>query len=109
MFENHVEEEAVLRRRRRRPATSGIMVDKISGTLGGKRLPISVAEGNRRPHDPVQAAKFALEGNKIVLSKTPIFKHFKEYKIKENLSIFQNFTNRLTVCMGIPSLHSTVP
>jgi hypothetical protein len=108
MFENCVE-PSLRRKRNPRPRTRGIMLNKMSGSLGGKRMPISIAEGNRRPHDPVQAAKFALEGNKIVLSKTPIFKHFKEYKIKENLSIFQNFTNRLTVCMGIPSLHSTVP
>ena len=38
-----------------RPQTRGILLDKMSKSLGGLRMPISVAEGNKRPHDPVQA------------------------------------------------------
>ena len=47
------------RARKPRPQTREIMLDKMSKSLGGVRMRISVAEGNRRPHDPVQAAKFA--------------------------------------------------
>ena len=47
--------------RKPRPRTRGILLDKMSKSMGGLRMPISVAEGNRRPHDPVQAAKFASE------------------------------------------------
>ena len=45
--------------------------------MGGLRMPISVAEGNRRPHDPVQAAKFALEAGVVVRKEVPILMHWK--------------------------------
>ena len=49
------------RARKPRPRTCGVMLDKMSKSQGGARMRISVAEGNRRPHDLVQATKFALE------------------------------------------------
>ena len=36
-------------------------------------MPISVVKGNRRPHDPLQAAKFASEVGVVVRSQVPIF------------------------------------
>ena len=55
-----------------RPRTHGILLDKISKSMGGLRMPISVAEGNKRPHDPVQAAKFASEAGVVVRKDVPI-------------------------------------
>jgi len=45
-------------------------------------MKILVADGNRRPHDPVQAAKFALEAGIIVRKEVPILPHWKNYKWK---------------------------
>jgi hypothetical protein len=36
--------------RKARQATRGIMLDKMNKAMG-RRMPISVAEGNQRPHD----------------------------------------------------------
>jgi hypothetical protein len=74
MYENYV---VPLSRRARkpRPQTRGIMLDKMSKSLGGLRMPISVAEGNRRPHDPVQATKFALKASVVVKHEVPILTH----------------------------------
>lgn len=63
----------------------------------GRRLPISVAEGKARPHDPVQAAKLASEAGVIVRSHVPIFTHWKDYKKDENHELFEEFKGRLAV------------
>ena len=65
-----------------RPRTHGILLDKMSKSMGGLRMPISVAEGNRRPHDLVQAAKFVSEAGVVVRHQIPILTHWKEYKGK---------------------------
>jgi hypothetical protein len=44
--------------RKVRQATRRIMLDKMNKAMR-RRMPISVAEGNQRSHDPMQAAKFA--------------------------------------------------
>ena len=64
---------------------------------------ISVAEGNRRPHDPVQAAKFALEAGVVVRHQIPSLTHWKQYKKPSGVIHYRNFVERLTVCMGILS------
>ena len=65
---------------------------------------ISVAEGNRRPHDPVQAAKFASEAGVVVKKEVPILMHWKEYKGEKPGAVYcKRFVERLNVCMGIPS------
>ena len=58
--------------RKLRPRTRGILLDKMSKSMGGLAMPISVAEENRRPHDPVQAAKFATEAGVVVLRCRPL-------------------------------------
>ena len=85
------------------PRTHGILLDKISKSMGGLRMPISVAEGNRRPHDLVQAAKFASEAGVVVRHQVPILMHWKHYKKPFGVIHYKNFVERLTVCMGIPS------
>ena len=74
MYENFV--VLLLRSARKpRPQTHGILLDKMSKSMRGLRMPISVAEGNRRPHDPMQAAKFASEVGVIVRHQVPILTH----------------------------------
>ena len=48
--------------------------------MEGLTMPISIIEGNRRPHDPVQATKFASEAGVVVRKEIPILTHWKEYK-----------------------------
>jgi len=87
--------------RKLRPRTHGILLDKISKSMGGLRMPISVPEGNRRPHDLVQAAKFASEVGVLVRHQIPILTHWKHYKKPSDVVHYRNFVDRLTVCMGI--------
>jgi hypothetical protein len=89
--------------RKPRPQTCGILLDKMSKSLGGLRMHISVAKGNRRPHDPVQAAKFASEVSVVVRHQIPILTHWKHYKKPSDAVHYRNFVERLTVCMGILS------
>ena len=63
------------RARMPRAQTRGIMFDKMSKSLGGVRMRISVVEGNRRPHDPMQAVKFSIEAGVVVRSEVPILTH----------------------------------
>jgi hypothetical protein len=53
------------------------MLDKMSKSLGGLRMPISVAKGNKRPYDPVQAAKLASEAGVVVRHEVSILMHWK--------------------------------
>ena len=64
---------------------------------------ISVAKGNRRPHDPVQAAKFASEAGIVVRHQILILTHWKHYKKPFDVVHYRNFVERLIVCMGILS------
>ena len=80
------------------------MLDKMSKSLGGARMRISIAEGNRRLHDPVQATKFASEAVVVVRKEVPILTHWKEYKGEKPGAVYcTRFVERLNVCMAIPS------
>jgi len=61
----------------------------------GRRMPIAVAEGKRRPHEPVQAAKFASKAGVIIRDKVPILPHWKEYKRDDQY--YKNFLGKLSV------------
>ena len=74
MYENYVV-PLLGRMRKSMPQTHGIMLDKMSKSLGGLRMRISVAKGNRRPHDLVQAAKFASEASVVVRCEVPNLTH----------------------------------
>ena len=76
MYENYVV-PLLERARKPRPRTHGIILDKISKSLGGVRMRISIAKGNRRPYDPVQAVKFASKAGVLVRSEVPILMHWK--------------------------------
>ena len=71
--------------------------------MGGLRMSISVAEGNRRPRDPVHATKFASEVVVLVRHQIPILTHWKHYKKPTGVIHYKNFVDRLTLCMGILS------
>jgi len=75
----------------------------MSKSMGGLRMPISIAEGNRRPHDPVQAANFALEAGVLARHQILILTHWKHYKKPSGVIYYRNFVDRLTVYMGILS------
>ena len=77
MYENYVV-PLPGRARKSRPQTHGIILDKMSKSLGGASMHIFIAEGNRRPHDPVQTAKFASEAGVVVRKEVPILTHWKE-------------------------------
>ena len=102
MYENSVV-PLLGRVRKLRPRTREIMLDKMSKSLGGVRMRISVAEGNKRPHDPVQAAKFASKAGVLVRHQIPILTHWKHYKKPSGVIHYKNFVERLTICMGILS------
>ena len=61
----------------------------------GRTLPITVVEGNLRPHDPMQAAKFASEAGVIVRGQVPMLTHWKEYK--QHTEHFDGFMRKLSV------------
>ena len=102
MYENYIVPLSG-RVRKARPRTLGIMLDKMSKSLG-VRMRISIAEGNRKPHDPVQAAKFVSEAGVVVRSEVLILMHWKQYKGKRPSDIYcKRFVERLNACMAIPS------
>jgi hypothetical protein len=43
-------------------------------------MSISIAEGNRRPHDLVEATKFASKAGVVLRHEVPILMHWKHYK-----------------------------
>ena len=55
-------------------ATKEVGLYKTTQSMG-TRMPISVVKGNKRPHDPLQATKFASEAGVVVSSQVPIFSH----------------------------------
>ena len=90
----------------RRKATRGVFLDKMTKAMG-RRMPISVAEGNLRPHEPVQAAKFASEAGVIVRSQVPTLTHWNQYM--EQTEHFDGFMGRLSVSAYVlVVLHSTL-
>ena len=74
------------------------MLDRMTKAMG-RRLPVTVVEGNLRPHDPLQAVKFASEAGVIVRDQVPILTHSKEYK--------QGFMGKLSMSayLLVPLLH----
>ena len=103
MYENYVVPLSG-RVRKPRPRTHEIRLEKMSKSLRGLMMRISVVEGNKRPHDPVQVAKFASEAGVVFRKKVLILMHWKEYKGEKPGTIYcTTFVDRLNVCMGIPS------
>ena len=62
------------------------MLDRMTKAMG-RRLPVNVAEGNLRPHDPLQAAKFASEADVIVRGQVPILTLGKNTRNIQNISM----------------------
>ena len=68
-------------------------------------MPVTFVEGNLRPHDPLQAAKFASEASVIVRGQVPMLTHWKEYK--QHIEHFDGFMRKLSVSVYllVPLLH----
>ena len=60
-------------------------------------MPVVVAEGDKRPKEPVQDAKFASQAGVVVRSELPILRHWKEYKKDE--SVHKDFVGKVSVSM----------
>jgi hypothetical protein len=73
----------------------------------GRRLPISIDEGKKRPAEPVQAAKLASEAGVIIRDKYPILPHWKEYK-KDKL-LYKGFAGKLSVSALVFYLSLCIP
>ena len=78
----------------RRKATRGVFLDKMTKAMG-RRMPISIVEGNLRPHESVQVGKFASEVGVIVRSQVPTLTHWNQYM--EQTEHFDGFMGRLSV------------
>jgi hypothetical protein len=104
MYENCV---VPLQRRARksRQPTKGVGLHKTTQSMG-TRMPISVVNGNKMPHDPLQAAKFASKAGVVVRSQVPIFPHWKHYK--RRIEHLNEFVAKLSVSMYILCWQSTL-
>ena len=77
-----------------RPPTKGSQLDRMTKAMG-RRLPIAIAQDKRRPHEPVQAAKFASESGVIIRDKVPILPHWKLYKKDDKY--YNDFVGKLSI------------
>jgi hypothetical protein len=80
--------------RKPRPPTKGKLLDDMTKAMG-RRLPIEVVPGKRRPEKPVQAAKLASETGIITRKTMPILTHWKHYKKDE--THLKEFMGQLSV------------
>ncbi|XP_020398948.1 uncharacterized protein [Zea mays] len=90
------ETEAPTQRAPRRPraATKGKQLDRMTKVMQ-RRLPIAVEEGKKRPHEPVQAAKFASEAGIIIRETMHILTRWKDYK--DDQKYYNSFVSQLNV------------
>jgi len=65
---------------------------------------ISIAKGNRRPHDPVQAAKFVSEAGVVVSKKVTILMHWKAYKGEAQHRLLHKICGKAKCMYGYPLL-----
>jgi len=87
--------------RKPRPPTKGNLLDNLTQSMG-RRLPIEIAPGKRKPEKPLQAAKLASEAGLITRNSMPILTHWKHYKKDE--THMKEFMGKLSVSKLIPSL-----
>ena len=88
--------------RQPRPPTKGKLLDNMTKAMG-RRLPIEIAPGKKRPEKLVQAAKIASEAGLVIRSSMPILAHWKEYK-KDEENHLKEFMGQLYVSKSIPSI-----
>ncbi|KAF0928072.1 hypothetical protein E2562_037664 [Oryza meyeriana var. granulata] len=79
--------------RKPRPPTKGVMLERMTRAMG-RRLPIIIPEGMKRPEQPVQAAKLASKAGVIVRAEVSILTRWKDYK--NDSSHFENFVGKLS-------------
>ena len=88
--------------RQPRMPTKGKLLDNMIKAMG-RRLPIEIAPGKKRPEKPIQAAKLASEARLVIRSSMPILTHWKEYK-KDEENHLKEFMGQLYVSKSIPSI-----
>ncbi|XP_023157744.1 uncharacterized protein [Zea mays] len=72
--------------------TKGKQLDRMTKVMQ-RRLSIAVEEGKKRPHEPVQAAKFASEAGIIIRETMPILTRWKDYK--DDQKYYNSFVSQL--------------
>jgi len=72
----------------------------------GRRLPIEIAPGKKRPEKPLQAAKLASEARLVIRSSMPVLTHWKEYK-KDEDNYMKEFVGHLSVSKYLQYLFGT--
>jgi hypothetical protein len=60
-----------------------------------RRLPIAVEESKKRPHEPVQAARFASEAGIIIRENMAILTRWKDYK--DDQKYYNSFVSQLNL------------
>jgi hypothetical protein len=79
----------------------GAGLERMTKSLGTK-VRIRIADGMKRPENPLQAAKLATEGGLIARTHTPVLPHFKEYK--KNPNLIKNYIGKVAVSSLFTSL-----
>ena len=69
----------------------------------GRRLPIEIAPGKKRPKKSIQAAKLSSEAGLVIRSSMPILTHWNEYKKNEENHL-KEFMGQLSVSKLIHSI-----
>lgn len=62
------------------------------------KIPVHIAEGNKRPEAPMQAAKLASEGGIILHQHIPILTHWKDYK--KNDAFLEEYMGKVSINLG---------
>ncbi|KAF7063468.1 hypothetical protein CFC21_069985 [Triticum aestivum] len=85
----HMDEDAMTTKTRLR---KGKGLERITKSVG-RKVPIQIAEGMKRPEKPLQAAKLASECGLVTRSHPPVLPHFKLYK--NNASLLENYIGKV--------------
>ena len=80
--------------RRKRKQTSGIMLDRLTKSRGG-RMAIRFEVGLKRPHDAIESAKLVSEATVAVRSHVRILPTRIQYRNDKDETQFNTFLNHL--------------
>ena len=82
--------------RRKRKQTSGIMLDRLTKSRGG-RMEIRFEAGLKRPHDATESAKLVLEAIVAVRCHARILPVWIQYRNEKDNTQFNTYLDRLSV------------
>jgi len=75
---------------------TGKELDRISRGLNTK-IAVHVADGNRRPKAPMQAAKLASEAGFALRDHIPILPRWKDYEDENNNDLLEDYKGKIAV------------